>query len=242
MPLAIMCGRFAIYTPGSRLAARYFGMSLPVGVEHPRYNVTPGGPILTLMSLPDRAVVLRLSHWGFRPPWARVEAPTPVNIRAEKAASAPYFRSAFAHRRCLIPANGWYEWHHTEAGKQPWYIRLKEADPDEVLFFAGLWEPAGEGGASCCAILTEPAAPALAFLHARQPVVLDPDTRWSWLDPTLTDRDAVRGAVRRLCIDRLVAYPVSTRVNRPDNDDASLIEPLAGPSGKDANPDLSSQP
>ena len=86
-------------------------------------------------------------------------------------------------------------------------------------------EPAGEGDGTCCAILTEPVSPAFAFIHDRQPVVLDPECRWQWLDPELSDRDAIRKVARRLDPDRLVAYSVSTRVNRPANDDPGLIEP-----------------
>ena len=151
-------------------------------------------------------------------------APTPINIRAEKAATSPYFRSAFAYRRCLIPANGWYEWRKTESGKQPYDITLKDPARDEVVFFAGLWEPAGEGDDTCCAIMTEPVSPAFAFIHDRQPVVLDAECRWQWLDPELSDRDTIRKIAWRLDPDRLIAYPVSTRVNRPANDDPGPIK------------------
>jgi putative SOS response-associated peptidase YedK len=96
----------------------------------------------------------------------------------------------------------------------------------EVVFFAGLWEPAGEGDDTCCAILTEPVSPAFAFIHDRQPVVLDPERRWQWLDPELSERDTIRQVARRLDPERLIAYPVSTRVNRPANDDPGLLEPI----------------
>lgn len=86
-------------------------------------------------------------------------------------------------------------------------MTLKEPERDEVVFFAGLWEPAGEGMETCCAILTEPASPAFAVIHDRQPVVLDPQCRWRWLDPELSDRDGIRKAARRLDPDRLIACP-----------------------------------
>ncbi|AHE97555.1 SOS response-associated peptidase [Thioalkalivibrio paradoxus] len=223
-----MCGRFALHTPRSRVAARYFDLQLPVGDVHARYNITPGTQITAVLATPETPVSFAFSHWGFRPPWAKDDAPTPINIRAEKAATSPYFRSAFAHRRCLVPANGWYEWRRTESGKQPYYITLKDpADRDEVVFFAGLWEPAGEGAETCCAILTEPVSAPIAFIHDRQPVVLDPECRWSWLDPGISDRETLRRVARRLDPERLVAYPVSTRVNRPANDDPGLVEPIA---------------
>lgn len=221
-----MCGRFALHTPRSRIATRYFDLQLPIGDVHSRYNVTPGTQITSVLATPEAPVSFAFSHWGFHPPWAKKDAPTPINIRAEKAATSPYFRAAFAHRRCLIPANGWYEWRKGRTGKHPYYITLKEPEPDEVVFFAGLWEPAGEGANTCCAILTEPVSSAFAFIHDRQPVVLDPECRWQWLDPDLSDRETIRKAARRLDPDRLIAHPVSTRVNRPANDDPALLEPI----------------
>jgi putative SOS response-associated peptidase YedK len=191
-----MCGRFALHTPRGQIASRYFDLQVPVGDVHAKYNITPGRQITSVYATAETPAVFGFSHWGFRPPWAKDDAPRPINIRAEKAVASPYFRSAFAHRRCLIPANGWYEWRKTDSGKQPYYITLKDPEPNDVLFFAGLWEPAGEG--SCCAILTEPVSPDLAFIHDRQPVVLDPECRWQWLDPGITDRETIRKAARRL--------------------------------------------
>jgi putative SOS response-associated peptidase YedK len=84
----------------------------------------------------------------------------------------------FEHRRCLVPANGWSESRKTGSGKEPYYISLKESGGDGVVFFAGLWGPTGEGTDTCCAILTEPVSAPFAFIHDRQPVVLDPESRW----------------------------------------------------------------
>ncbi len=221
-----MCGRFVLYTPPSLIAARYFDLELENAAFDGSYNIAPGRPVMVVRSDARNAAGFVPAHWGFRPPWARDDAPVPINIRAEKAATSPYFRSAFAHRRCLIPANGWYEWRRTDAGKQPFFITLKDADPDAVLFFAGLWEERSEGAGSCCAILTEPASSVLAFIHDRQPVVLDPACRWQWLDPGLRERPDIRAATRRLDPARLTAFPVSTRVNRPENDEISLLDPL----------------
>jgi len=104
------------------------------------------------------------------------------------------------------------------------------------VFFAGLWEPAGEGTETCCAILTEPVSPDFAFIHDRQPVVLDAECRWQWLDPKLSDRETIRKVARRLDPARLIAYPVSTRVNRPANDDPGLIEPESDAGGNRGEP------
>lgn len=224
-----MCGRFALYTPRSQIAAHYFDWQMPVGDVQPRYNVTPGTQITSIIGTKEVPVSLGFSLWGFRPAWAKSDAPTPINIRAEKAATNTYFRSAFAQRRCLIPANGWFEWRRTDSGKQPYFITHREPDSDEVLFFAGLWEPTGEGAETRCAILTEPAGAAFEFIHDRQPVVLAPACRWQWLDPAISDRETIRKVARRLNPEQLVAYPVSMRVNRPANDDPDLLEPIEAP-------------
>ena len=128
----------------------------------------------------------------------------------------------------MVSANGWYEWRRTESGKQPYCITLKDPDPHEVVFFAGLWEPVGEGADTCRAILTEPVSPAFAFIHDRQPVVLDPGCRWQGLDPELSDRETIRKGAGRLDPERLIAYPASPRVNRPANDHPVLIEKAEG--------------
>lgn len=163
--------------------------------------------------------------WGFRP--QRVgDGPRPINARAEKVATSPYFRSAFAHRRCIVLADGWYEWRKTAGGKQPHYITLAAGAPQDILMMAGIWEPTADGGA-CGAIITEPASQGLAHIHDRQPLVLDAECRWDWLDSELTERDAIRARTRRVDPDALIHYPVSTRVNRPFEDDAGLIDAIA---------------
>jgi len=109
-----------------------------------------------------------------------------------------------------------------------YYITLRDSEPEEVLVFAGLWALAGNCSETCCSILTEPVSPAFAFIHDRQPVVLDPECRRQWLDPELSDRETVRNVARRLDPNRLTAHPVSTRVNRPSNDNPELIEEVEG--------------
>jgi putative SOS response-associated peptidase YedK len=207
------------------IASRYFNLQVPAGGVHARYNITPGVQITSVHATAESPAVFGFSSWGFHPPWAKADAPTPINIRAEKAATSAYFRSAFAHRRCLIPANGWYEWRRTESGKQPYYITLKDPEDDEVVFLAGLWEPVGEGAETCCAILTEPVSPEFAFIHERQPVVLDPDAGGSgWTRNWRTGRRSAR--LRDGWI-QIGLQPIRCRhgVNRPANDDPGLLEP-----------------
>ncbi|ABI57484.1 protein of unknown function DUF159 [Alkalilimnicola ehrlichii MLHE-1] len=225
-----MCGRFALSASLERIAADWFELQ-GVGPEGgPRYNITPGTAIPAFLSDGGKGAELAALHWGFRPAWAR-EGPMPINARAEKAATSPYFREAFARRRCLVPADGWFEWQEAEGGKQPYFVTQRPRATAPVLFLAGLWTPGPDGTPGSCAILTEPAAPVLAHIHHRQPVVLDPECRWAWLDPDLRDRRAIRQAVRRLDPARLYAYPVSRRVNRPAEDDPGLIKVDDGSDG-----------
>ena len=223
-----MCGRYSLHAPRSDIASRYQYQEDWLADAMPRYNVAPGTDIALLAMLEGRegtVSVLMPAHWGFHPPWADAKAPSPINARAEKVATSPYFRHAFQTRRALVPANGWYEWRATEAGdKQPYYITHADG---ELLMFAGLWEPAGDDRATA-AIITQPAVNALRHIHPRMPTVLAPDCWASWMDPELTERDQVRKAVRPLSPESLVAYPVSKRVNRPANDDSELIEPVGG--------------
>lgn len=219
-----MCGRFARYSATSELAWRYFGLQLDAERDAPRYNVTPGTPIEVFRAGDENPAVLALMHWGFRP--QRVaEGPQPINARAEKVATSPYFRGAFAHRRCIIPADGWYEWQTTPEGKRPYFVTLTDAAPQDVLFLAGIWEPAADAEARC-AIITEPAATHLRTIHDRQPLALDAACRWDWLNPDITERDAIRRVTRRMDGTCLRALPVSSRVNRPANDDPSLVQPI----------------
>ncbi len=220
-----MCGRFALSAPLSSIAQDYFRLAGVDWPEGPRFNITPGTDIPAFLNAGEAGLQLSGLHWGYRPAGVQ-DGPTPINARAERAATSPYFREAFAGRRCLIPADGWFEWQAQGGEKQPWFVTQRPGAPDPVIFFAGLWTPGADGGPGTCAILTEPAAPAFAPIHHRQPVVVDPACRWAWLDPTLRDRMAIRRAVQRLGPGRLHAYPVSSRVNRPGEDDADLLRPL----------------
>jgi len=249
-----MCGRFALFTPRSRIAEQYFGRTLADPDPPPRYNVPPGTRIdlitgpdraqnTVLADTPDhdvhgatnRAVVFRESHWGFRPPWVKDDrAPAPINAKAETVASSRYFKHAFLHHRGLVPTDGWFEWRRTEHGKQPYFIRHRDG---EVLFLAAIWEPLPAGDAqedtdvgqspdSRCAIITQPAAGGIAHIHDRMPMVLDPECRRAWLEPALEDLDGIRRITKRLHPARLEALPVSTRVNKPQNNDPQVLQPL----------------
>ncbi|WP_372614373.1 SOS response-associated peptidase, partial [Halomonas sp.] len=128
----------------------------------------------------------------------------------------------FHKHRCLIPADGWFEWVPGEGGKQPVFMAREDRQP---LFLGAIWEPLDDD-TTCCAIITEPARGIAREIHDRMPLVLDDASLAAWLDPDLVERDAIRGAVRHLEADAFTAWPVSLRVNRVANDDPSLIEPM----------------
>jgi len=227
-----MCGRFALKLPPAALKD-YFGLDEAPDFA-PRYNIAPSTPILAIRQIEGvrRADPLR---WGLIPHWAKDEkiGYATINARAETVAAKPAFRDAFRRRRCLIPADGFYEWQvqpGTKA-KQPYFISRADGVP---LAFAGIWErwcpPQGDPVESCSIIVT--AANALVqSIHDRMPVLLDPDDFGAWLDPDNHDTHTLTGLLRSYPAERMQAVPVSLRVNSPRNDDAGLMERIGGPTG-----------
>ena len=218
-----MCGRFALFSPCSTLA---HALGLPVRARHlrPRFNVAPG-TFITVVHRPeeDAPLVLEEMWWGFKPHWAGEKAPQPINATVEKVANSNYFRGAFAHHRCLIPVDGWYEWMTVGVKKQPYFICREDREP---IWLAGIWTERADGSPGC-AIITEPARGAAKEIHSRMPLALDAESLAPWLDPHLTDRETLRQVARHLDGELIISWPVSTRVNRSGNDeDAELLNPV----------------
>lgn len=169
-------------------------------------------------------------RWGLVPSWARDISlgSRMINARSETAAEKPAFRSAFKKRRCLVLADGFYEWKKTDSGKQPFYIRVRGG----LYAMAGLWErwqpSEGENRESIetCTILTTQANNALAGLHDRMPVILDTTDFRRWLDPNGTRAEPLLPLLKPCPDDWITFWPVSTRVNRPAHDQPDCIEPL----------------
>ncbi len=190
----------------------------------PRYNIAPSQAVAAIRRRGDTAVrELVLLRWGFVPAWARDPETMrqPINARGETVSAKPMFRDAFRHRRCLIPADGFYEWKRTVAGKQPWRIQRADGAP---FAFAGLWDRwKGRDGREIesCAILTTQANDAVRPIHDRMPVMLDIGRFGPWLEASAVEAsdliEPYRGA--------LEIYPVGRRLNDPSEDDAALIEP-----------------
>ncbi len=148
-----------------------------------------------------------------------------INARAETLSQRPAFRAAFVHRRGLIPADGFYEWQQTNDSKQPYFIRARDENP---LAFAGLWErwQRGQQVIESCTIITTSANESLVPIHHRIPVILPEDTYDLWLDPSAQDPGTLQALLLPYDAKKLVAYPVSKRVNHPKNDDAECIRQL----------------
>lgn len=221
-----MCGRYTLATPEPSLA-ELLDLSTEPSLE-PRYNIAPTQPVLVLRASPLRPVrELELLRWGLIPSWAKdpAIAARMINARSETAPDKPAFRSAFRHRRCLLPADGFYEWQRTGRSKRPHYVRMKDGRP---FVFAGLWERwEGPDGTviETCTVLTTIPNELIEPLHNRMPVILRPEDFALWLDPDVKDPAPIRPLLRPYEPDEMFAYPVSTRVNSPRNDDPKCIEP-----------------
>jgi putative SOS response-associated peptidase YedK len=220
-----MCGRYSLATP-AQLVAEHFGLT-EVPELSPRYNIAPTQSIATVRRSPDRgAPVLELRRWGLIPSWAKDPeiGSRMINARVETAAEKPAFRAAFRRRRCLVPADGFFEWKPHPKRRKPHHVRLVDGG---LLGLAGLFEawksPEGETIESCT-LLTTAANAGLSALHDRMPIIVDPEHYQRWLDPDLQDPDSILPLTQPGVADRLRFHPVSLRVNNPRNDDPSCVE------------------
>ncbi len=222
-----MCGRFTLFEPDTILA-REFGVSgLPP--RSPRYNIAPSQSVAAIRAAPaGSGRELALLRWGLIPSWSKDPAigNRLINARAETVREKPSFRSAFKRHRCLIPANGFYEWQRQERGKQPFYVRMRDG---HLFAFAGLWdrwEGGEEAAVESCTILTTVANSALAPIHDRMPVILPPGEYARWLDSCLEDTDSLANLLVPFPAEEMDAFPVSPRVNSPSVDDEGCIASL----------------
>lgn len=218
-----MCGRYAVTSAPEAIRA-LFGYPEQPNFP-PRYNVAPTQPI-AIVRLMDGKRQFALVRWGLLPSWVQdpKDFTLVINARGESVMDKPAFSAAMKRRRCLVPADGFYEWKAIGASKQPYYVRAKSGTP---LAFAGLWEtwtgPNGEE-METAAIVTTRANHTLADIHERMPVVVSPDTFNLWLDCANVDDKTAASLIAPAPDDLLEAYEVSTAVNRTANDDPKLIE------------------
>jgi putative SOS response-associated peptidase YedK len=227
-----MCGRFTLRTPVKDVAAAFdvpaegLADSLPLFTH---FNIAPTQQVVAVRADPSsgsrQLVPLR---WGLVPSWADDPAigNRMINARADTVASKPSFRAAFKSRRCLIAADGFYEWQKRGASKQPYFIGLRDEGP---FAFAGLWERwrRDDQTIESCTIITTEANELMRPLHDRMPVILPREDYASWLDPRPDRGEALQKLLQPYAPARMTAYPVSTIVNNPRNDVPQCIEPLA---------------
>ena len=218
-----MCGRFTQRADSKRIAREFEVAEVPA-VEA-RYNIAPTQDVLAVHeSLDGREATFY--QWGLVPSWAKDASVGArlINARSETVQEKPSFREAFRKRRCIIPADGFYEWQRTGGRKQPFFFRMR----DERLFgFAGLWERwEGESGQviNSCAIQTTEANEVLWPVHDRMPVILHPEDYELWLDGDARKLDLVKETLRPYPAGEMLGYPVGTSVNNPRSQGEGLIE------------------
>ncbi len=217
-----MCGRFVRFTSPETFA-ELFGAHGTLDLA-PSYNVAPSQPLLVVRNADDAGRELALLRWGLVPSWSKTSKAgySTINARAETVATKPSFLNAFRRRRCLIAADGYYEWKRTGGLKQPYFIRLQGGQP---FAMAGLWEHwEGEGQLieSCTIIVTE-ANPLTKHIHDRMPVLLSPEHYDLWMDGTERDPERLQEVLRPYPAAAMEAYPVESLVNNPRNNTARLI-------------------
>lgn len=216
-----MCGRFTL-TYNIDAIAKAFHVAPSIQTE-PRYNIAPTQDIVALMhNGEDHLALLR---WGLIPAWAKDESigSNMINARAETLGEKPSFKRLLSGKRCLLVADGFYEWKKEAGGKTPMYITMK----DRALFtFAGLWDawkgPGGELIRTCTIITTQP-NDLMASIHNRMPAIIGPEERQEWLDAEQRDTPMLLSLLKPYSTDEMTARPISKLVNNPRNDSAELI-------------------
>ena len=220
-----MCGRFNQTASGEEIAEAFSLDEAPALA--PRYNIAPTQPVAVVLLAPGGVRrVLAERRWGLVPRDALGKERGFINARAESVAAKPAFAEAFAARRCLVPATGFYEWRLLDSRRrQPWLFRLASGAP---FALAGLWEPAPAaipGAPPSCTVLTTQPNELTRPVHDRMPVILEPADYARWLDPALGALDELRALLRPLRAEAMTAYPVSERVNNAAFDDAACLAP-----------------
>jgi putative SOS response-associated peptidase YedK len=220
-----MCGRYAFFSPAEAVR-RVFELDESPSLE-PRYNVAPTQDVATVRAGEEGRRSFAMLHWGLVPKWAKERAigNRMINARGETLDEKPAFRDAFRKRRCLVLADGWYEWQAAAGGKQPWFVRRRDAQP---LAFAGLWErwkdPADGSTLESCTIVTTGASESIRKIHERMPVVLDAADWDRWLDTAFSDTGKLAELLVPFDPKALEAWPVGREVNTPKNEGPGLIE------------------
>ena len=223
-----MCGRYRL-SRRKQIIEQHFDSASGEEDWNPRYNVAPTQPVPVIRQHPkEPRRELSLVRWGLVPWWAKdaTGAAKMINARSETAAKLPAFRDAFKIRRCIIPADGFYEWSRAGKTKQPYCFEVNEG---ELFALAGIWErwkDAGGNVIETCSIQTTTPNVVTAAVHDRMPVILDPAGYDLWLDPGFADVAAASELLKPYDARPMRRYPVSTRINHAANDDAECAKPI----------------
>jgi putative SOS response-associated peptidase YedK len=222
-----MCGRFTLRTPARDLVEIFELLREPE--LSPRYNIAPTQRVAVVRQ-DGKSRELSMMRWGLVPAWSKdpKAGPPLINARAETVATKPSFRTAFKRRRCLIPADGFYEWQKTDSKtKIPHYIRMAK---DRPFAFAGLWEcwhGSDESDLESCTIVTTEANELMCSLHDRMPVILPEENFAQWLDPKNENVPELEALLRPYAAGEMTAFPISTLVNSPRNESPECILPAS---------------
>jgi putative SOS response-associated peptidase YedK len=227
-----MCGRYSLGDPSPLM--RRFGLEeFAETTITPRFNVAPTEQIPIVIQRPAGRE-LRIAKWGFQPPWMKAsKRPPPINARADMLTTSAMFRSSIGKWRCIIPADGFYEW-LTMPGqkqKQPMHIRLKSG---QIFGFAGLYTSrvSGVDGTGTAVIITTEPNELVEPIHNRMPAILLPELEAAWLNPELTNTETLLAMLSPYTAEAMVAIPVSTAVNTAGQEGAELIQPINVATGK----------
>jgi putative SOS response-associated peptidase YedK len=232
-----MCGRYTLHARLNRLLQQFAveareGGITPLWDEKPRYNIAPTQQVPIIRQI-DGHRELSMVRWGLIPPWADPEKPLPMmnNARSEEVTAKPTFKSIIKNKRCLIIADGFYEWETIGKIKQPHYFGLRGYEP---FAFAGLWQTwhKGDKPVDSCTIMTTSANELVGEIHDRMPVILSPDDYDLWLDPEMQEPAKLTRLYKPFAASEMESHLVSMNVNKVANQGAELIEPIETPGGQ----------
>jgi putative SOS response-associated peptidase YedK len=223
-----MCGRYRL-SRRKQLVEEYFETEPWQEDWNPRYNIAPTQPVPVIRQHPREPVrQISIMRWGLVPHWAKDTsgAARTINARSETAATKPAFRDPLKYRRCLIPADAFYEWKRDGTSKQPYCFEVNDG---EIFAFAGLWDgwKNAEGRwIKTCSILTTTPNAVTSSVHDRMPVILHPDIYNLWLDPGMTDVQVISELLKPYDAASMRSYPVGTRINHVAHDDEECSRPV----------------
>ena len=229
-----MCGRFTLYTDISILAERFLFDHYDIYAQGgfvPSYNIAPTQRVLVVTKESNMNVNrVEVMRWGLKPTWIKRQSSSKllINARSETISEKPSFREAFSNRRCLILADGFYEWEHTTIGKRPVRIQMRETKP---FAFAGIWEPGRDNSGkydpelmSSCAIITTLASKFMKPIHNRMPIILKPQNEKKWTDKEITEPEELEDILSPIADKHMETWHVSQFVNSPNNNDPLCIK------------------